>query len=123
MKKISSKVHAYLDYGIGIALIAMPWIVGYSEITSATVVSVGAGMALMIYNVVTQHEGGMVPILSLPGHLQLDAAFGTILGLSPWIIDFHESVYLPHLICAILIAGLSFFTEPMTAEDRESLDE
>jgi hypothetical protein len=119
MRKISSKTHAYLDFALGILLIGMPWLLGFQSVTSATVVSVGAGIILILLNLATRHELGVAPMISLPGHLQMDAALGTLLGLAPWIVDFHTTVYLPHLFVALCIAVLGFITSPLTAEEME----
>jgi hypothetical protein len=44
-------------------------------------------------------------------HLLLDLAGGIFLAVSPWLFNFDEHVYLPHLILGIAEIGASLFTK------------
>jgi SPW repeat len=53
MRFIPTKVHAPLDYIVGLALIAAPWIFQFSDHTAATVVPIVLGVGLT-----TKQRGG-----------------------------------------------------------------
>lgn len=52
-------------------------------------------------------------------HLLLDAASGIFLAASPWIFNFDEQVYLPHLVIGIfeVVASLITHTQPSYGAD------
>ena len=50
MRFIPTKFHAPLDYIVGAALIAAPWIFQFSEHTAATVVPIVLGIGLIAYS-------------------------------------------------------------------------
>jgi len=47
MRFIPTRLHAPLDYIVGVALIAAPWIFQYSDIPAATAISVVLGIGLV----------------------------------------------------------------------------
>jgi hypothetical protein len=59
MRFIPTKVHAPLDYIVGAALIAAPWIFQFSEHTAATVVPIVLGIGLIAYSLITNYELGV----------------------------------------------------------------
>lgn len=48
MRFIPTRLHAPLDYIVGVALIAAPWIFQFSDVTAATVLSVVLGIGLIV---------------------------------------------------------------------------
>ena len=59
MRFIPAKFHAPLDYVVGAALIAAPWIFQFSEHTAATVVPTVLGIGLIGYSLITDYELGV----------------------------------------------------------------
>jgi hypothetical protein len=49
MRFIPTRLHAPLDYIVGVALIAAPWIFQFSEHTAATVIPIVLGIGLIAY--------------------------------------------------------------------------
>ena len=62
MRFIPTKFHAPLDYIVGAALIAAPWIFQFSEHTAATVVPVVLGIGLIAYSPL--HAGLLTGVLA-----------------------------------------------------------
>lgn len=59
----------------------------------------------------TDYEGGARKVISMSTHLTMDVIAGIFLAASPWLLNFNEQVYLPHLIVGILEIGAGLFTE------------
>ena len=59
MRFIPTKFHAPLDYIVGAALIAAPWIFQFSEHTAATAVPIVLGIGLIAYSLFTNYELGV----------------------------------------------------------------
>ncbi|WP_207425819.1 SPW repeat protein [Pedobacter sp. SYSU D00535] len=110
MRFISRKFHAVLDYMAGIILIAAPWILGFADVEAAKWSAVIVGVLILVMSFITDYEGGGKKVLPMSGHLTMDVIAGIFLAASPWLLNFDEQVYLPHLIMGILEIGAGLFT-------------
>ena len=90
MRFIPTKFHAPLDYIVGVALIAAPWIFRFSEDTAATVVPIVLGIGLIAYSLFTNYELGVWKVVPMAAHNLFDIGAGTFLALSPWIFGFAD---------------------------------
>jgi hypothetical protein len=104
---ITTRVHGILDYIIGIALIAAPWVFGFANSGPETWVPVILGAGSILYSLITNYELGLAGVLAMRTHLRLDIVVGILLAASPWIFGFAHVVWAPHLIVGLLILGLS----------------
>lgn len=111
MKFINRKTHAVLDYVVGAALIAAPWLLGFSDNAAATWAPVGVGVLTLLMSVMTDYEGGFVKVISMPAHLTMDTLTGIFLAASPWLFGFSERVFLPHLLVGIIEICVVIFSE------------
>lgn len=111
MRFIPTRVHAVLDYIMGLALIVAPFLLGFDRGGAETWVPVVLGAGMLVYSMCTNYEYGAFKILSVPAHLMLDLLGGLFLAGSPWIFGFAEYVYLPHLILGIAEIGAALMTE------------
>jgi SPW repeat len=102
MNVISSKTHGVLDYLVGIILIAAPWIFGFASGGAETWVPVVLGAGTLLYSLMTNYELGAIRMISFPAHLAIDAIAGIFLAASPWLFNFNDQVYLPHLVLGIM---------------------
>src|SRR5687768_16636547 len=98
MRFISRKFHAVLDYMSGVLLIASPWLFNFEEVESAKWVAIAVGALILLMSFMTDYEGGGKKVISMSGHLTMDVVTGLFLASSPWLFNFDEYVYLPHLI-------------------------
>lgn len=98
---IPSRVHGMLDYCGGAAILVLPFLLGFGGNNAATWVMVACGGAALIYSALTNYEFGIVPAFSMRQHLLLDAAAGAMLAGAPWMFEFAEQVWLPHLIAGL----------------------
>ena len=111
MKIIPRKTHGVLDYIVGAALIAAPWIFGFADDTAATYVPVAVGGGALLYSLLTRYELGMIKMIPFETHLILDVMSGILLAASPWLFGFSDRVYLPHLIVGLFEIGAGLMTE------------
>ena len=111
MRFIPTKTHGYLDYIMAVVLIAAPWILGFNRGGAETWVPVILGAGVIVYSLLTDYEVGASRQISMRTHLLLDLAGGIFLAVSPWLFNFDEHVYLPHLILGIAEIGASLFTK------------
>ena len=81
MRFIPTKFHAPLDYIVGAALIAAPWIFQFSEHTAATVVPIVLGIGLIAYSLFTNYELGVWKLAPMAVHNLIDIA-AVFLGLT-----------------------------------------
>jgi len=84
---IPTKVHAGMDYTVGLLLVVAPWIFGFAdESSAATWISVIAGVAMIGMSTITNYEGGFLGhVIMMRMHLITDAVLGLFLAVSPWL--------------------------------------
>jgi hypothetical protein len=114
MRFIPTKFHAPLDYIVGVALIASPWIFQFSEHTAATVVPIVLGIGLIAYSLFTDYELGVWKVAPMAVHNLIDVAAGALLAVSPWIFGFADesaNVWVPHLVVGLAAVFLGLTTK------------
>lgn len=113
---ITTRVHGILDYLIGVALIAAPWLFGFANSGPETWVPVILGAGLILYSLITNYELGLVGILSMKAHLRIDIVAGIFLAASPWIFGFSDVVWVPHLIVGLIMLVSGMVTQVVPAK-------
>jgi len=114
MRFIPTKLHAPLDYIVGVVLIAAPWIFQFSEHTAATVVPIVLGIGLIAYSLFTNYELGVWKVAPMAVHNLIDIAAGTLLAASPWLFGFADesaNVWLPHVVVGLAAIFLGLTTK------------
>jgi len=116
MHMIPTRMHAGMDYVVGVLLIAAPWIFGFAdESTAATWISVLAGVAMIGMSLMTDYEGGVVHAIAMRMHLMTDAVLGLFLAVSPWLFGFADegtNAWLPFVVIGVLEIGTALMTDP-----------
>jgi SPW repeat len=111
-RPITSRMHAMLDYPLGVVLIATPWIFGFSDVGGAAVaLPIIVGALAIGQSLITDWELSVANVVPLPVHLTLDALAGIVLAISPFVFGFSDegtNVWLPQVVAGIgmLNAGL-----------------
>ena len=114
MRFIPTKFHAPLDYIVGVALIAAPWIFRFSEDTAATIVPIVLGIGLIAYSLFTNYELGIWKVTPMAVHNLFDIGAGAVLALSPWLFGFADegtNVWLPHVVVGLAAIFLGLTTK------------
>jgi type IV secretory pathway VirB6-like protein len=118
MKVINTKTHGYLDYIMGVVLIASPWMFNFARNGAETWVPVILGIATILYSLFTNYELGISRMIPMRTHLILDTVGGVFLAASPWLFGFADYIWQPHLILGILELGAVLMTKTEPGERR-----
>jgi hypothetical protein len=120
-RMIPTKLHAGMDYAVGLLLIASPWLFGFAdESTAATWIAVLAGVAMLGLSMITDYEGGLLARLTpMRTHLMADAGLGLLLAVSPWLFGFADegtNAWLPFLAIGLGEIAAAATTDPEPEE-------
>ena len=118
MRFLSTKIHAFMDYAMGVLLISVPFALGLDYDTAQVWAPMIAGAFVIIYSLFTDYELGITPQLSMKGHLVLDCIGGGLLAISPWIMGFANEVWLPHVLLGVAEIVVSFITRTVPSTHR-----
>lgn len=99
-----------LDYGMGLILIASPWLLGFARGGAETWLPVILGLGVILYSLFTDYELGVVRKIRMSAHLTLDGLGGTLLAISPWLFAFADHLWVPHLVLGVAEIGAALFT-------------
>ena len=97
MKLISIKLHSILDYIFGILLILSPWIFMFNKDIFDAGSPIVVGIFVILYSLFTNYNYSLFKLIPLRFNLVLDIACGFVLAISPWILNFSDIVYVPHV--------------------------
>lgn len=89
MKLVTKRIHAYLDYPVAVALMALPSLLGLGKTNaSALYLSVVTGVAALVLTLLTDHHLGVYKVIPYKWHLYVDFAVGVVFVLAPFIFSF-----------------------------------
>jgi hypothetical protein len=106
---LPTSVHGVLDYLVGIALIAAPWLFGFASVGGIAVyLPIILGIGLIVYSLVTKYELGVpgIKFIPMPYHLVFDFVAAALLAASPFLFGFANrplNVWLPHLVVGLTV--------------------
>jgi hypothetical protein len=101
MKIITTLSHGIIDYILGFLLITSPWICSFYEGGVESNVLIIFGIFSFMYSLITDYELGFSNFISMKTHLWLDFIGGSMILVSPWLLEFNDRVYLPHITFGI----------------------
>jgi hypothetical protein len=111
-------MHGALDYIMGLALVAAPFIFGFATLGTPMELSIALGIVLLAVSFLTDYEWGLVPFIVMPGHLGFDLAVGVLLIASPFALEFPRHAWAPLLAMGIIQVALAVVTESVPAGSR-----
>lgn len=120
---IPTAVHGAIDYVVGLLLLAAPYLLGFADGGAAQYVPQAIGAMTILMSLITRYELSLAGIIPMPVHLVLDAGAAVLLAASPWLFNFADRVYLPHLVVGLaeLLIVLLSRTEPRAGSTYGSL--
>ena len=119
MRVIPTRVHGVLDYLIGVALVAAPWIFDFADDGGAKMwVPIILGAGTILYSLFTDYEPGMIRVIPMPVHLALDFGAGVFLAASPWLFGFDDEVMWPHLIVGLAEIAIVALSQTRPEDER-----
>ena len=89
MKFVTKQIHAFLDYPVAIALIALPFLLNLGSSNSlALYLSVATGVAALILTILTDHQTGLVRVIPYRIHLIVDFLVAVVFIIAPFALGF-----------------------------------
>jgi len=121
MRIIPTRIHGILDYLVGIILIAAPWVFDFDNGGAETWVPVIVGIMVLLQTIMTDFEVGIIRKIPMASHLRMDFFIGLFLAASPWIFNFDEVVWEPHVIFGLfsILASIMTRTTPSTVTNPD----
>jgi hypothetical protein len=116
MRFLPTRVHGVVDWVMGVALVALPWLLGLDRSGPEAWVPMAVGAAGLLVTFFTDHEYGVIRRIPMPAHLAVDGAAGALLAVSPWLFGFADRVWLPHLILGLTEFAAAFVTRTAPAD-------
>jgi hypothetical protein len=112
MKPISVPLHAAAEPFLAIVLIVMPWILGYDDSDSATIVSIAAGIITLLVGGTTRWRLSVAKIIPLHTHKMLDIGLGVLLIVLPFILGYTDETGATvfHIVMGLLFIGSGTMT-------------
>lgn len=111
MQILPTRIHGMLDYGMGLLLIAAPYLFGFANGGIEQWLPMLLGASVIAYSLLTDYEFSAFRFIPMPVHLGLDFGGGLLLAASPWLFGFSETVYLPHLTFGLIEMGTALLTK------------
>lgn len=89
MRFVTRTIHAYLDYPVALALIALPFVLGLGASNPlALYVSPIVGVTAFVMTVFTDHHLGLIRVLPYRLHLAVDLGVGLLFVALPFVLGF-----------------------------------
>ena len=121
MKFISSKTHTVIGLIVGIALLFAPQLFGFGANQTASSITIGVGIFIIISELVTTSSFSPLKLIPMRIHLVLDYLTGVFLFFSPWLFSFSETVWVPHAIVGVLVVGYAACTNPQVEVEESTV--
>ena len=116
MKFVTKRIHAFLDYPVAIALIALPFLLGLgSSNPLALQLSVATGIAAFVLTLLTDHHLGAFKVVSYKMHLIVDFAVAVVFLLAPFVLSFEGIDMYYYLINGAAVLIVVSLHKPETA--------
>jgi SPW repeat len=123
---IPLNAHAALEPLIALVIAAAPWIFGFSEVDSATIICVVVGVVMLVAGAMTNWRLSLVRLIPLRAHLTTDLMLGAVLILSPFVFGFSDEGGATRftIIAGVLelMTALATRWDPVEAEPTYSRD-
>lgn len=111
MRLFNLKWHSVLDYLLAVGMITSPWLYNFTEFGLAQNIPMVLGICLLVYSVFTEYGLCIIPLINIKVNLGLDIVSGAFLAVSPWLFEFNEYVFMPHLIYGLGQIGIAVLTD------------
>lgn len=111
MKIIDTKVHGYVDYGMGFVLLLIPSLLHLKSDRLESMIFYILGILMLFYSILTDYQFGIYKVLPMKLHLYVDILSGVFLAASLWIFGFYHSVFMVHVILGLIVIGSALITK------------
>ena len=111
--------HGALDYAMAGALIASPWLFGFSRNRAATMHAVGSGLGISGLSLFTRYPLGVVKAIPFPVHGVIETLAGMMTATAPWLLGFSRdrNAKVTHLVSGLGTLAVVAMTDYQAAEN------
>lgn len=120
LRFIPLKVHGVLDYAVAATLIIAPFLLRFDS-ALAHWVSVGAGVALVAYSLLTDYSMGARALISFRLHLVLDFMAGATFVVLPYLVGFEGVARMFYVGLGAAVMAVVMLSNPDTKEADERM--
>lgn len=121
MRFISNQVHGMIDYALAVALIVLPFVLGFQAISPiGHWLSVGAGAGLFVYSLLTGYSLGLRKMIPYGAHLALDFAAGLVFLAAPFVFGFTGQVQAYFLAVGVAVVLVVLLSDPKEASPAKT---
>ena len=99
---IDTRTHGIIDYVTGALLIVAPYIFGFATGGVEQWLPQLLGAMIIVMSLLTRYELSAAKVIPLKVHLGVDLLGGVLLAASPWLFDFAEVIWWPHLLVGLM---------------------
>ena len=107
---ITKNIHAYLDYPVALALIALPFVLGLGASNPLALwLGVATGVAAFVLTLLTDHKLGVFKVVPYSLHLLVDFAVAIVFLAAPFVLGFagiDALFYLANGAAVLIVVGL-----------------
>jgi hypothetical protein len=118
--KLSAKLHGVLDYVIGSCLIIFSQVKVFDDQFIFGIISFYAGIAIILNNIFTNYELGLVKLYSMEIHLIIDMILAVFLITSTWLFVAEGKYLILLLVVSVFEAITSFITKSSPLSSRKT---
>ncbi len=115
---VTKRIHAFLDYPVAIALMALPFLLGLGDSNPlALTLSVATGVAALILTILTDHHLGLIRVISYKIHLIVDFMVAVVFIIAPFALGFEgiDAYYYWVIAATVLLVVSMHKAEPEVA--------
>ena len=116
---ITPQIHAYIDYPVAVALIALPFALGLGATNPLALwLSVVTGIAAFVLTLLTDHQFGVIRVLPYWLHLAVDRLVGLTFLVAPIVLGFHGIDAAYYWANAAAVLAVTFLLNKPETNDR-----
>ena len=120
---ITPFTHGFVDYAGALILITVPFVANFQAASSVAFwLSIGAGIGLLAYSLLTDYTLSLKPLIPLKIHLLLDAIASAAFLIAPFVFGFEGLVQLFFLANGILVLMAVLLTHDRPVDQVSSLN-
>jgi hypothetical protein len=109
MRFIPTTAHGLADYIVGLIVMSLPFLFGWTGATRVTFASLG--ILVICYSLLTDYEFGLIRVFRIRFHLLLDALFGLAMLVAPTLLRLPNDSRILVCVIGVLSVFLSLTTK------------
>jgi hypothetical protein len=106
LQPLPLRLHALSEPVVALVLLAAPFVLGFSGIDDALIVSLAAGVLVLVLGATTRWRWSLVPLVPLGVHALADTVLGALILSAPFLLEYHDDSTAAWIVHVAVGAGL-----------------